>query len=386
MSSFSRRLLAAGAILAAGLLAQPGAATAQIRIGVSLPDTGPASTAAMWERWGTELAMEEINAAGGVLGQRIQLVYADNRCNPSEGVGSVNRLIQERVVAVVGAHCSSATIAAMPLVRDARIPMLTGISSSPRITELSGRNGNPFMFRLQPSDLIMMEQLAKFLARARQFTRVAVLAEDSDFGRGGVQSFTTYAGQAGLQIISQDFHPQQIADYTTILTRIQSRRPDAIALFQLGNDQANFMRNFQQMGLRMPFTGRVELGGQNQRFIEAGAMEGSVSIWPYSHDVDTPQNRSFVERIRARHNTAPYLQTWSGYESVKIFAQAIREAGAAEGPRIRDAMAAMRYQTVLGPVIRFDEENQAGTVLVVQRVQNRRVEVAEVVDLRAGQQ
>jgi branched-chain amino acid transport system substrate-binding protein len=382
MRRLARRLLLAGTAIALGLLGQPQAATAQIRIGVSLPDTGPAATAAMWERWGLELAREEINAAGGVLGQQIQLVYADNRCNPSEGVGSVNRLLSERVVAIVGAHCSSATIAAMPLVKEARVPMLTGISSSPRITELSGRNGNEFMFRLQPSDSAMMEALAGYLARSRQFTRVAVLAEDTDFGRGGAQAFAQYAERAGITILSQDFHPQQLADYTTILTRIQSRRPDGLALFQLGNDQANFMRNFQQMGLRIPFTGRVELGGLMQRFVEAGVMENSVSVWPYSHDVDSATNRAFVEKVRARHNSIPYLQTWSGYDSLRIFAQAIREAGAAEGPRIRDAMAAMRFQTVMGPTVQFDAENQAGTVLVVNRVRGRKVEVAEVLDLR----
>jgi branched-chain amino acid transport system substrate-binding protein len=382
MRSLGRHLLAAGSALVLGLLMQAGAADAQIRIGVSLPDTGPAASAASWERWGLELAVEEINAAGGVLGQRIQLIYADNRCNPSEGVGSVNRLLSERVVAIVGAHCSSATIAAMPIVKEARVPMLTGVSSSPRITELSGKNGNEYMFRLQPSDSAMMEALASYLARTRQYSRVAVLAEDTDFGRGGAQAFAQYAERAGITVLSQDFHPQQLADYTTILTRIQSRRPDGIALFQLGNDQANFMRNYQQMGLRVPFTGRVELGGLMQRFVEAGVMENSVSVWPYSHDVDSPENRAFVEKIRARHNSIPYLQTWSGYDSMRIFAQAIREAGAAEGPKIRDAMAAMRFQTVMGPTVQFDAENQAGTVLVVNRVRNRRVEVAEVLDLR----
>jgi branched-chain amino acid transport system substrate-binding protein len=375
------RLLALVSLLAWALVAA--AAQAQIRVGVSWPETGPAATAAQWERWGLELAAEEINAAGGVLGQRLLLVYADNRCNPSEAVGATNRLLQERVVAIVGAHCSSATIAAMPLIQQARVPMITGISSSPRITELSGRGGNDYMFRIQPSDLTMMEGLAAYLARARQFARVAVLAEDSDFGRGGAQAFATQAERAGVQVISQDFHPQQLADYTTILTRLQSRRPDAIALFQLGNDQANFMRNYQQMGLRIPFTGRVELGGLMQRFIEAGVMENSVSVWPYSPEVDSPGNRAFAEKIRTRHNATPYLQTWASYDSLRLIAQALAEAGSADGPRLRDAMAALRFQNVMGPVVRFDEHNQAGTVLVVQRVRDRRVEVAEVIDLSA---
>src|ERR1700692_3702145 len=98
-------------------LALRGSASAQkIGIGASGPHTGPAAAPALWQRWGFQIALDEVNAAGGVLGKKIELLAYDNRCNPSEAVNVANKLIEAKVVAIVGAHCSSATVATMPLI------------------------------------------------------------------------------------------------------------------------------------------------------------------------------------------------------------------------------------------------------------------------------
>lgn len=365
------------------LVGASGTAFAQntLRIGLSTPATGPAATASEWERWGVEQAVDDINAAGGLLGRKVELVTVDNRCSPSEGVNATNKLIAEKVVAIVGAHCSSAHLAAMPLIRDARIPMITGIASSPRITEESGAGKNEWAFRINPSDHDMMVALTKYLGDKKIFRNVAILAEDSDFGRGGVASFEPLAKAAGINIISKDFHPQNLPDYTTILTRIRQSRPDAIALFQLGGDQINFLRNAMQMGVRIPFTGRAELGGRNMEIIQAGGMENSISAWTYSAAVDTPQNKAFIAKIQARAKSLPYLQTWSGYDSTLMLAQAIREANSADTQRIRDALQKITYTTVLGKQVRFDRNNQAGKVVVLQTVKDRKVGIAELVTI-----
>lgn len=377
----ARRALVAGVV--AGVLAgASGTAFAQnIRIGLSTPATGPAATASEWERWGVELAVEDINAAGGLLGRKVELVTVDNRCSPSEGVNATNKLIQDKVVAIIGAHCSSAHLAAMPLVKDAKIPMITGIASSPKITEESGPGKNEWAFRINPSDQDMMVALTKYLGEKKIFRSVAVLAEDSDFGRGGVASFEPLAKAAGINILSKDFHPQNLPDYTTILTRIRQSKPDAIALFQLGGDQINFLRNAMQLGVRIPYTGRAELGGRNAEIIAAGGMENSISAWTYSAAVETPQNKEFVAKIQAKHKSVPYLQTWSGYDSTRMVAQAIRDAKSAEPQAIRDALAKISYTSVLGKTMKFDRNNQAGKVVVLQTVKDRKVGIADLVTI-----
>lgn len=365
---------------ALALLAGPaGAQPAPIVLGLSTPVTGPAAVAAERERWGVDLAVEEINAAGGVLGRPLQILAQDNRCNPSEAANVANRLVQARVAAVIGAHCSTATLATMPIIMEAQIPMVSGIASSPRITELSGIGGNPWTFRINPADDVMMQTLGRYLGRQRLFRTVAVVAEDSDFGRGGVSAFVPAAEAAGLRILSTDIHPQNTPDFTSILTRLQRARPDAVALFQLGGDQINFLRFAMQTGVRIPYTGRAELGGENVQIIRAGGMEGSVSAWNYSPEVDAPENRSFVQKIEQRHRLQPVLQTWSGYDSVRLLAQAIREAGTAEqGAKLRDAIARIRFTIVMGREVTFDERNQAGRIVVIQAVRNRQVTIADL--------
>jgi len=368
---------------AAMAIALPSAASAQnIVIGFSAPDTGPAATAALWQRWGVDIALDEINGEGGLLGKKVEILEEDNHCNPSEAVNAANKLVEAKVAAIIGAHCSSATLATMPIIKDAKIPMVEGVATSPEITKLSGGGGNEWIFRLNPSDQDMMVGLGRYLKEHTKFRKVAVIAEDSDFGRGGVTAFAGVAKGDDVDIVSTDFYPQGQPDFTSILTRVQQLRPDAIALFQLGGDQINFLRNAMQMGLAIPYTGRVELGGKNMQIIEAGGMEGSVSAWPYSQLIDTPINKKFVAATEAKYHSIPYLQTWAGYDSLRLIAQAIRSAKSAEPAKIRDALQHATFVNAMGRTVTFDDHNQAGTTIVINEVKGRAVKVAQLLQLR----
>src|ERR1700682_55361 len=332
---------AACALSVGPALAQP------IVIGVSTPQTGVAAVASGWEMWGVNLAVEEINGAGGLLGGRkIELMVLDNKCNPSEAVNVANKLVEAKVVAIEGSHCSSAHLASMKIVADAKIPMITGIASNPQITELAGPGRNEYSFRISPSDSAMMSALGIYLGDKKVFKSVAIIGEDTDFGRGGADAFKAVAEKAGVTVVSTDFHPQNAPDFTTILTRIQQRRPDAIATFQVGGDSINFLRQAMQLGVHIPYTGRVELGGRNQPIIDAGGMEKSISAWTYNAKIEAPQNKAFVEKIKAKHDSTPYLQTWGSYDSMRILAQAIREADSTDSTKVRDAMKKLKFTPV----------------------------------------
>jgi len=278
------------AVAAGALLTQPVLAQQPIVIGVSTPQTGVAAVASEWEMWGANLAVEEINQAGGLLGRKVELMVLDNKCNPSEAVNVANKLVEAKVVAVEGAHCSSAHLASMKIMADAKIPIVTGIASNPQITALAGPGRNEYSFRISPSDSAMMDALGIYLGNKKVFKTVAIVGEDTDFGRGGADAFKAVADKAGVTVVSTDFHPQNAPDFTSILTRLQQRRPDAIATFQVGGDSINFLRQAMQFGVRIPYTGRIELGGRNQPIIEAGGMEKSISAWTYNATIDAPEN------------------------------------------------------------------------------------------------
>jgi branched-chain amino acid transport system substrate-binding protein len=364
-------------------LALPMAASAQnIVIGASVPDTGPAAAPATWQRWGYQIALDEANAAGGVLGKKVELLAYDNRCNPSEAVNVANKLIEAKVVAIVGAHCSSATLATMPLIAAAKIPMVDGIASSPKITDLSGVGGNEWTFRINPSDDDMMEALGVYLGQSSKLKRVAVLAEDTDFGRGGAAAFAAVAKKYGLEVISTDFHPQNYPDFTSLLTRIQQSKPDAIAIFQLAGDQLNFLRNAMQLGVKIPYIGRFDPGGNNLQIIQAGGMEGSITAWTYSYLVDTPSNKAFAAEVEKRHKTTPVLQTWAGYDAMRLLLKAIKEAGSTDPTAIRDAIKKIEFTNVMGAPVKFDDHNQAGKVVLIEGVADKKAKILQEVTLK----
>jgi branched-chain amino acid transport system substrate-binding protein len=359
-----------------GALAQP------VVIGVSTPKTGPLATASEWEMWGVDLALEEINAAGGLLGRKVEIMVLDNKCNPSEGVNVANKLVEAKVVAIEGAHCSSPHLASMKIIADAKIPMVTGIASNPQITELAGPGRNEYAFRISPGDSAMMDALGSYIGGKKLFKTVAIVSEDTDFGRGGADAFKAVAAKAGIEIVSSDFHAQGAPDFTTIVTRLQQLKPDGIATFQTSTDSINFLRQAMQVGLKIPYTGRIELGGRNQPIIEAGGMEKSISAWTYNAEIDAPQNKAFVEKIMKRHNSKPYLQTWGGYDGMRVIFEGIKAAGSTDGTKIKDAIKNLTFTNVMGKTVKFDDHNSAGHFVVLQTVVDKKVGVADIVEVK----
>ena len=378
----SRKFLIVAAAAAAAFLAGPALAQ-PIVIGVSTPKTGPLATASEWEMWGVDLAVEEINAAGGLLGGRkIELMVLDNKCNPSEAVNVANKLVEAKVVAIEGAHCSSAHLASMKIVADAKIPMITGIASNPQITESAGPGRLEYSFRISPGDSAMMDALGTYLGNRQAWKTVAIVSEDTDFGRGGADAFKAVASKAGLEIVSSDFHAQGTPDFTSILTRLQQRKPDGIATFQTSTDSINFLRQAMQVGLRIPYTGRIELGGRNVPIIEAGGMENSISAWTYNATIDSPSNKAFVEKIKAKYKSEPYLQTWGGYDAMRVIAMAIKTANSTDGPKVKDAIKNLKFTNVMGKEVWFDDHNSAGRFVVLQTVKDKKVGVADIVEVK----
>ena len=369
--------------LATGFALASGVAGAQtIRIGFSSALTGPAALASQWEKWGVEMAVEEVNASGGLLGRKIEIISVDNRCNPTEGANSARKLIQEKVAAIVGGHCSSATLAMMPIIQEAKIPLITGVSSSPKIGEMSGAGGNPYMFRINPDDLMMAQALTEYLGQKKTFRTIAILGEDSDFGRGAGSAFAPLAQKAGMQVISTDYTPQMIPDFTPVLTRIAQRKPDAIALFMLGADQMNLIRTAMQMGLKIPYTGRAELGGKIVELVAAGGMEGTVTAWTYSPDIDNPTNKKFAAEMVRKHNTVATLQSWAGYDSMRAYIEAIRLMNSADSDKIREGLTKVKLTMLHGKTVSFDANNQAGKVVVIQSARNKKVDVLDLYELK----
>lgn len=359
-----------------GLAASSAIAAEPIVFGLTMPVTGGAASFADPERRGVEMAVDEINAAGGVLGRPIKLAIADNRCNPTEGVQSANKLINEDgAVALIGAFCSSVSLAIMPVVQRAEIPLVIDVSTAPVISEHLGEGKNTWAFRTSVTDSGMANALIDFLAENMPWKRLALVGEDTDYGRGGMASFTELAKGHGLEVIRSETFTQNTPDFTPLLNKLVASKPDVLGIYMLGADMANFFKQYEAWGGRLPVTGRFNPALLSPAQRKRGFLDGSIGVLPYSPDVDTEANRRFVAEYRKRNNEDPQFQSAYGYEAVYLLADAITRAGEAKPAAIRQALASTNYPSMMGVNIEFDEQHQAHNNAVILQLKDGEIKI-----------
>lgn len=369
-------LLVAAVLVSAGVgpvLAQ------EVKIGFPGPITGPVQFLGQHMKWGAELAAEEVNQAGGVLGQPIRAIMEDSKCNPSEAVAATEKMLsRDQVALLMGDICSSATLAMMPIVERAGIPMLVTISTHPGITEKAGVGGNQWVFRINPQDAALATSMARFLAKNKPYRTVAYLAEDTDYGRGGVEAMQKELEPKGIKTQSVDYFKKGESDFVTFLTKVKGAKPDALLLFMLDQELQNFMRQYRQLGLTIPITGRPALvSALVKDLVASGLFDGSSTIYPYYAGYDAPKNLAFVERYTKRFGQEPHYVGFEMYEGVLLLAQALRSANSTKPEAIRDALKKVRWGSILGE-IQFDDHHQAHNRALIMEIRKGRLEVVEL--------
>jgi branched-chain amino acid transport system substrate-binding protein len=365
---------------AAGFAPLPAQAQAQskepIIIGSSIPLTGTVASFGQHSRWGAELAIAEANEKGGVLGRKIEIEFQDNRCNPAEAVKSVTQMISaKKYVAIHDGLCSSVALAIMPLVERAGIPFVVANASATSIAEKSGVGGNKWTFKVNPTDASLLKALIDWLEKEGKSGNIAFLGEDTDFGRAGANGLTEALKLRNQKLVSVDFYQKGMADFTSVFTKIKSQKPGMLALYAIDADFQNAMRQWYGLGGGVPLTGRVLVDQVPKEIMESGFLDGTTSVQPYDPSVDTPGNKAFVEAFRKRNNVAPILVSFESYETTKILIEAIQRAGSTEPGAVRDALAATKFQSILGSTIEFDANNLAHNNAIILTITGGKVVV-----------
>ncbi|MEJ0070064.1 MAG: ABC transporter substrate-binding protein [Pseudomonadota bacterium] len=361
-----------------GALATTEGRAEDIRIGMPAPVTGPIAYLGQHMRWAAEMATDEINAAGGVLGGKLSFLMQDTACRPADSVSAVEKLIsQDQVALVLGDLCSGATLALMPIVERAQKPMIVSISTHPGVTEKAGVGGNKWVFRTVADDGMMTGVIARTMQKENP-GKLAALGEDTDYGRGGITLLGQKLGDK-TPFESQDFVKTSETDFLPILTRLRSAKPDAIAVFMLDQQLLNLMKQYAQFGLTAPLVGRPALvSNLVVDLLATGKFNNSWTVYPYYDAYDGAANAAFVTAYKARFKEPPHYVAFGIYESIKVAADALQRAGTADGAKLRDALAATDYKGILGP-IKFDDHNQAHTNLMLMRVRDGKLSVQELI-------
>lgn len=356
-------------------LAASTAAAQDIKIGVAGPITGPLAFLGQHIKWAGELATDEINQKGGLLGRKLVFLMQDSACRPGDGVTAAERLLnQDRVDVMLGDVCSGSTMAVMPIMEKAQRPFIVTISTHPDITAKSGAGGNPWVFRTVPHDGMIADVVAD---KIKGFKSIAIVGEDTDYGRGAARLLKERL-PASVRIVSEDYLKQTETDFLPILTRIRASKPDAIGTYVLDQQASNLMRQYLQFGLSIPLVGRPPLGsGVVAELVKSGKFDGSWTVYPYYDKFDDPKNEAFVKPYIQRFKQPPHYAGYGVYEGIKLYADAVRRAGTTEAERVREALAQSNFDAILGPM-RFDPNNQARSRIMYMVIERGVVHVKEL--------
>jgi branched-chain amino acid transport system substrate-binding protein len=348
-----------------------------IKIGVVGPHTGPAAYDGLSTLIGAQVAADEINAAGGLLGGRkIELVPADSRGIPAESVSAYRKVVtQDKVVAADCCWFSSSTIAAHPTIEELKIPTTTGVAFLPDAKQ--SKMTYLFKFAQTPN---LEGRFVDYWVKKLNIKKVAFMARNDDWGRATSGVYQARLKELGGTVVSSDFYTPGEKDFYSHLTKIKALNPEAVNFVDISGPVATQVKQMGELGLAAKALGSD--GPITDAFIKlAGkAAENMPLVVRYGATLDTPRNKTFVAAFRAKRNgEEPDQYAQAGYDSIHLHAEAIKRAGSTDAAKLREALLKSDYTSVAGSPIRFDAHQQATPKLYVAVIKDgKRVIVDEV--------
>lgn len=337
-------LLLAATFMSAPALAQDG----PIKVGVNTPITGTYAGIGQQIRWGLDLAAEEINEAGGIMGRQLELVYEDSEANPATATQKAEKLIQsDNVDFLTGTVNSAATLSVGQVAERNDVLASTTVSYADSVT---GEKCSPNVFRVNANAHMQAATLAEWLADQNSSARVLYIGPDYEMGRSSVAAFRAEAEASGAESTDEVFAPLGNSDYSQYFGQVRAARPEVIYTATAGNDTVRLLTQMQEFGLlenviMMGASGAVS--GQN---IDAlgDAAEGFVTGLGYSSLIDTPENNEFVKAFEAANGAKPDLFGADSYGVLYLYKAAVEKAGSTETDAVRTAMEGLEWDTPQG--------------------------------------
>jgi branched-chain amino acid transport system substrate-binding protein len=350
------------------------ATASTVKIGEVDPLTGGVSQFGIGCHEGYVLAFEQINAAGGILGQKVELVTEDDQSKPGQSATVVRKLItQDKVVAILGDATSSATLESAPIAQSDKIPMITPTATNPRITEVGD-----FIFRVCFLDEFQGRVLARFAMEKLKAQKIFTLTDvKQDYSVDLLKFFKDEFASLGGSIVGEQSYSTGDTDFRAQLTPIRAARPDAIYVPGYYQEVALIVKQGRQIGLTMPFIGCD--GWANQALIAIGgkAVDGCFFTNHFSPDDQTPIVKSFVTKYQEKYGAMPDTFSALGYDAARVLAEAIRRAGSSSSQAVRDALSKTAgFQGVTGQ-ISFDANRNASKPGLIVTVKEGKFEIAE---------
>src|SRR5262245_33661572 len=330
-----------------------------IKIGALLPISGPGSYFGVQDKQGVELALDQLKK-GGVNGYKFDVHYEDSACSPLPATQAAKRLLdQYQPDVVIGEECSDATLAVMPLMDQAKIPLLNAGSSSIKITD----PGNPYTFRIMPNEVMQGVDLATNAYKRLNAKTAVLLHENTNAGIGNAKVFAETFEKLGGKVLEDIGFGRDVNDFTAIATRVAGLgNIDVIPTYTLEGQGLKITEALTQAGIVKGGGGKaIQLGtiwlpfGFEQKAGKAAL--GYIRIVQFDPTDKREMVRKFVDAFRAKYNQEPTHLNAHAYDQIMLTADVVRR-GATDAQSIRDQLAATKNFSGVTGSVEFDGHNQ----------------------------
>jgi len=356
-----------------------------IKVGFSSAMTGPSAITGEGVKWAAQMLADEYNAKGGIMGRRIELSFGDNAGTPGEAVSAVRKLVDvDKVDVIIGQTHSGACLGALPVVKELAVPMVIEACSNPKIRELIGRSVNEWAFRVNPDDVMLGHQFAKYMSQSTK--SVSIFAQNDDFGRGAAAAYDAAFKKYGIKLVSTEFFDRGQADYRPVLTRVKRANPEAVLLVMLASEGSVFMRQYRELGLTQRLYARgsmATLEFLHQVRDTPSIADGLVEATYWTPVLDPEWEKRWLDRwkvpVRVHGSLAAIAFRYAVAPAIEA---AIKKTGRADRKSIRDALE--EVDVVNTPVgrIKFDETHQAYIDMLIVEIRGGQLKILERIPIQ----
>ena len=353
-------------------------ATDTIKVGEYASLTGKEASFGQQSHKGLVLAIEELNAAGGVLGKKLELITEDNQTRSGESATAVKKLIsRDKVIALIGEVASGRSNEAAPIAQAAKIPMIAPAATNPSVTQTGD-----YIFRVCFIDPFQGTVMAKFAKDDLKAQKVAILASVSNAYSVGLAKFfkETFVANGGTVVVEKSFSEGD-KDFRAQLTAVKAAGVDAIFVPSYYTEAALIARQARDLGLTVPLFGGD--GWVADQLLEIGgdALNGCYYSTHFSPENQDPVVQAFVKKFKARWgaNENPDAFAALGYDAAFVLVDAIKRAGTTDGPKLRDALAATKNFAGVTGVTNIDANRDASKPAAIIAIKGGKLEFLKTV-------
>ncbi len=338
-----------------------------IKIPVASPFTGPLASFGEGVKNGALLKAEEINAAGGINGKKVEILLEDELCDPKEAANVATKLANDKdIVIVVGHLCSSASLAAAPIYKEAHLPAISPASTNPNLCKSS-----PYYFRNVYKDDFQGSFLARYIDEVKGWKKVAIFYETNDYSIGLKNAFVAEAKKRGIKIVGEEAYTSDTTDFTPQLSKFKMMKPDAIFIPGYAPQGTLIVSQAAKLGMKVGFFGADGL--DDAIMLKNKDAEGLFVTTPFLPDAAGPEAQGFIKAYRKKYGTEPNWFAANTYDAVGLAAEAIAKVGM-DRDKIRDYLASLNspekaYQGVTGATY-FDENGDCLKPAFVKVIKN----------------